>query len=264
MRVRLIAKHLAAAVLVTIGLAQSPRAQESVTVFAAASLKNALEEVAKPFTAATGIRVRYSFAASSALARQIEQGAPADLFASADVEWMDFLAGRNLVREPTRIDLLGNKLVVIALADNPLSELALTPKAIQDAVGRGRIAVGEVASVPAGRYAKAALEKLGLWGEVQPRLAQVENVRGALLLVSRGEAPLGIVYETDAKADPKVKVVATFPESSHPPIVYPFAATAKAGGEGALRFLDFLRGSEARRAFEAQGFTLLGSPRASN
>ena len=264
MRVRLIAKHLAAAVLVTIGLAQSPRAQESVTVFAAASLKNALEEVAKPFTAATGIRVRYSFAASSALARQIEQGAPADLFASADVEWMDFLAGRNLVREPTRIDLLGNKLVVIALADNPMRDLELTPKAVQDAVGGGRIAVGEVASVPAGRYAKAALEKLGLWRDVQPRLAQVENVRGALLLVSRGEAPLGIVYETDAKADPKVKVVATFPASSHPPIVYPFAVTTRATGEAASRFLAFLRSAEARKAFEAQGFTLIDPPRASN
>jgi molybdate transport system substrate-binding protein len=238
---------------------------EPVTVFAAASLKNALEDAAKPFTASTGIQVRFSFAASSALARQIESGAPADLFASADLEWMDHLQQRNLIRTNTRVDLLGNRLVVIAPADSPLRELTFTPEAIKQAAGNGRIATGEVTSVPAGRYAKAALERLGLWSEVQPRLAQSENVRAALLFVSRGEAPLGIVYETDAKADPKVRIVAAFPADSHPAIVYPFAVAVGARqAEAAGRLLTYLQSPQARSAFEAQGFTLTGASRTTN
>jgi molybdate transport system substrate-binding protein len=249
-----------------IALAAAPaRAQpaaEPVTVFAAASLKTALEEVAKPFTAATGIPVRFSFAASSALARQIEAGAPADLFASADREWMDHLEGRGLVGNGTRRDLLGNRLVVVAPAGAPLRDLALDAASIRAAVGSGRIATGEVTSVPVGRYAKAALERLNLWDEVRPRLAQAENVRAALAFVARGEAPLGIVYETDARAEPRVRVVATFPADSHPPIVYPFALTAGARqAEGARRLLAHLAGPQARAVFEAQGFTVLAPTR---
>jgi len=247
-------------------LASSPAgAQESITVFAAASLKTALEDAAKPFTAETGIPVRFSFAASPALARQIEAGAPADVFASADLEWMDYLDGRKRIDRTTRIDLLGNRLVVVAPTASALRDLALTPEALRAAVGSGRIATGEVSSVPAGRYAKAALEQLGLWAEAAGRLAQAENVRAALAFVSRGEAPLGIVYETDSQADPKVRVVAVFPAESHPPIVYPFAVPAEAKApEAARRFLSHLSGPRSRAIFEAQGFTVLAPPRPGN
>ncbi|KAA2237190.1 molybdate ABC transporter substrate-binding protein [Salinarimonas soli] len=255
-----------ALILLLVGLSPAQAQQAPpVTVFAAASLKTALEDVARSFTDATGTPVRFSFAASSALARQIEAGAPADVFASADIEWMDYLAGRRLVMAGTRVDLLGNRLVVVAPAASPLHELALTPDALRAALGTGRIATGEVTAVPAGRYAKAALEHLGLWAEAGPRLAQAENVRAALAFVSRGEAPLGIVYETDARADPGVRVVAAFPPGSHPPIVYPFAVTAGATApEAARRFLAFLGGPQARAAFEAQGFTILTPSRPGN
>jgi molybdate transport system substrate-binding protein len=249
--------RLRRAALALLLLASGPAsAGEPVTVFAAASLKTALEEIAKPFTRDTGLPVRFSFAASSALARQIEAGAPAHVFASADVEWMDHLDARGLIDARTRIDLLGNRLVVVAPADSPLRDLALTPEALRAALGAGRIAMGEVTSVPAGRYAKAALERLGLWAEASGRLAQTENVRAALAFVSRGEAPLGIVYETDARADPRVRVVATLPAESHRPIVYPFALTARAP-EAARRFVAYLSEPPARAAFEAQGFTVL-------
>ncbi len=257
-------RRLAVGLVLALGAGAGQAQPEPVTVFAAASLKNALEEAAKPFTASTGLNVRFSFAASSALARQIESGAPADLFASADLEWMDYLAERRRIAPGTRIDLLGNRLVVVAPADGPLKDLALTAEAVRAALGGGRVATGEVTSVPAGRYAKAALERLGLWAEVQPRLAQAENVRAALAFVSRGEAPLGIVYETDARADPKVRVVAVFPPESHAPIVYPFAVTADARApEGARRFIAFLAGPEGRKIFEAGGFMALGRPQPS-
>ena len=232
------------------------RASE-IVIFAAASLKNVLEEVAKPFTARTGVVVRFSFAASSALARQIEQGAPVDVFASADTEWMDYVASRKLVQLETRDDLLGNRLVLVAWGQGPLTDLPLAVPALLSALGpSGRIATGEVTSVPAGRYAKAALQHLGLWTSLQPRLAQAENVRAALLLVSRGEAPLGIVYQTDAAADPNVRVVATFPEGSHPPVVYAFAVATTAKGEGASAFLRFLREPQASSIIEAHGFSV--------
>jgi molybdate transport system substrate-binding protein len=237
-------------------------AQEPVTVFAAASLKTALEEAARRFTTESNVPVRFSFAASPALARQIEHGAPADLFASADRDWMDYLAARKLIRPETRVDLLGNRLVVVAPREASLDRLALTAESVTRALGGdGRLATGEVNAVPAGRYAKAALENLGLWAAVQPRLAQAENVRAALTYVARGEAPLGIVYETDARAEPKVKIVAAFPEGSHPPIVYPFAATAVTKGAGAARFLAYLLTPAARSVFEAQGFTVLSPVR---
>jgi molybdate transport system substrate-binding protein len=241
-------------------------AAEPLTVFAAASLKTALDEVAPVFTASTGIPVRFSYAASSALARQIENGAPADVFASADLEWMDYLQQRALVKPETRLSLLGNKLVVIAPADAALRTLPLTAAAISDAVGAtGRVATGEVSSVPVGRYAKATLQNLGLWTMVEPRLAQSENVRAALSFVARGEAPLGIVYATDASSEPKVKVVARFPDGSHPPIIYPFAVTAGSGRvEAARQFIAALAGARARAIFEAQGFTVLVAPASTN
>jgi molybdate transport system substrate-binding protein len=254
---RLIRSGLAAALLLTIGAA---RAAETTTVFGAASLKNALDDAGKAFTAQSGIAVRASYAASSALARQIEAGAPADLFASADLEWMDYLAKKNLIRPDTRVNLLNNRLVLIAPRDAKESAVAFTAAAFAQALGPdGRLATGEVNSVPIGKYAKVAFEKLGLWGGFQPRLAQSDNVRAALALVSRGEAPLGVVYESDAKSDPGVKVVGVFPADSHPPVVYPFAVTVDATGDGAKRFLDYLQSAAAKPFFEAQGFSVIES-----
>jgi molybdate transport system substrate-binding protein len=252
---RLIRSGLIAALLLAAGAAQ---AAETTTVFAAASLKNALDDAGKAFTVQSGIAVRSSYAASSALARQIESGAPADLFASADLEWMDYLAKKNLIRPDTRVNLLNNRLVVVALKDAKETTIAFTPEGFAQALGPdGRLATGEVNSVPIGKYAKIAFEKLGLWAGIQPRLAQADNVRAALALVSRGEAPLGVVYESDAKSDPSVKVVGVFPADSHPPVVYPFAVTADAKGDGAKRFLNFLRSAAAKPFFEAQGFSVI-------
>ncbi len=231
--------------------------QPPLTVFAAASLQNALEEAGKAFTAKTGTSVRFSFAASSALARQLEQAAPADLFASADLEWMDWVAARNLIKRDTRIELLGNRLVLVAPLEGGPASVALTRDGLAAALNNGRIAMGDVSAVPAGKYGKTALEKLGLWDGVSNNIAQVENVRAALRLVSRREAPLGIVYATDAKADPAVKIVATFPTESHAPIVYPFAVTANATHKAAAEFLAFLAGPDGKPLFEKQGFTVL-------
>jgi len=231
--------------------------QEPVTVFAAASLQDALTGIGKQFTDQNGAPVRFSFASSAVLAKQIDQGAPADIFASADIEWMDWAQEHKLINPQTRVDLLGNKLVIVAPTDSKLSALAFERNALLSAVGQSRLATGEVSSVPVGRYAKSALEKLGLWADIQPRLAQSENVRAALALVARGEAALGIVYETDAKAEPRVKVVATFPEDSHPPIIYPFALTVGAKGAAPARFLAFSQAAAARAVFTSQGFTVL-------
>ena len=228
-----------------------------VTVFAAASLKNALDAVAAQHHTETGRKVAISYAASSALARQIESGAPADLFMSADLDWMDYVQQRDLIRPETRRNLLGNRLVLVAPAD-AAGDLELKPGAVAAALGSGgRLAMGQVSSVPAGKYGKAALEALGLWPEAAGRIAEAENVRAALLFVSRGEAPLGIVYETDARADPKVKVVARFPETSHPPIVYPVALLRRGGNAEAARFLDRLRGPASAAIFAREDFTPL-------
>jgi molybdate transport system substrate-binding protein len=251
---------VAALVAVSTGLpasAQPASDAAPVTVFAAASLQNALGDIAKTFTAETKVPVRFSFAASSTLARQMEQGAPADLFASADLEWMDWAESRKLIDPKTRVSLLGNRLVLVAPADGKIASVELTRAGVGAALGDGRLATGAVASVPVGKYAKTALEKLGLWGDIEPRLAQAESVRAALVLVARGEAPLGIVYETDAKVEPRVKVVAVFPADSHPPVVYPFALTAGAKGDGPARFLAYLGAPSARAVFAAQGFTVL-------
>ena len=190
-------------------------------------MKNALDDVDDAYSKQSGVKIVASYAASSALMKQIEQGAPADVFLSADLKWMDYGAERKLINTTTRVDLLGNRLVLIAPKDSKINAVTIAPGFDLAALaGSGRIAVGDVRAVPAGLYAKAALEKLGVWPAVEPKLAMAENVRAALVLVARGEAPFGIVYETDAKIDPGVKIVGVFPEDSHPPIIYPVAMTA--------------------------------------
>ncbi|MEI6398446.1 MAG: molybdate ABC transporter substrate-binding protein [Pseudomonadota bacterium] len=232
-------------------------ASESITVFAAASLREVLEEAGKSFTASGGPEVKFSFASSSAIAKQIEAGAPADLFASADLKWMDYVTDKKLIQADTRVNLLGNTLVIVAPASSSLDRLPLTTEAIAKALGDGRITTGEVNSVPVGIYAKAASQKLGIWDVIEKHLAQAENVRAALKFVALGEAPLGIVYSTDAKAEKAVKVVAIFPEDSHDPIIYPFAVTTAAKGDGAKKFLEYLKTPAATAIFENAGFPIL-------
>jgi molybdate transport system substrate-binding protein len=234
--------------------------EKRLTVFAAASMKNALDDISAAYTAKSGIKIVASYAASSALAKQIEQGAPADIFASADTDWMDYTIGKKTINEPSRVNLLGNSLVLIAPKDSRLDKVAIGPAFdLSKLVGDGKIATGDVKSVPAGKYAKAALEKLGAWQAAEPKFAMTENVRAALALVALGEAPLGIVYSTDAKVEPGVKIVGIFPADSHPAIIYPVAATATAKPEAA-GYLAFLRSSAARTIFEKYGFSFLVSP----
>jgi molybdate transport system substrate-binding protein len=250
------------AFVVLCGLAISPAlAQDkSLTVFAAASMKNALDDIDAAFTARTGVKVAASYAASSTLARQIEQGAPADIFLSADTDWMDYATGKKNIDEPTRVNLLGNSIVLIAPKDSKIDNVAIGPGFdLAKLAGDGRIATGDVKSVPVGKYARAALEKLGAWQAAEPKFAMAESVRAALTLVARGEAVLGIVYSTDAKVEPGVKIVGTFPADSHPPIIYPVAATATAKAEAAS-YLAFLRSQAARTILEKYGFTYLIRP----
>jgi molybdate transport system substrate-binding protein len=227
-----------------------------ITVFAAASLTNALQELGDGFTKETSIPVRFSFAASSALARQIENGAPADVFFSADVEWMDYLQARNLIQRDTRHDVLGNRLVLVAPADGKI-DLKIAPRfPLAKALGTGRLATGDPDSVPVGRYAREALTTLGVWNEVSDRLVRADSVRSALAFVDRGEALLGIVYETDALIDKRVRVVDVFPENSHLPIIYPIALT-RAAKPNAARFVAYIRGPAGDASFKAYGFTPL-------
>ena len=251
----------AAAAIAVAALPQAAVAQEkSITVFAAASLKNALDEVDSLFSKQSGIKVVASYAASSSLMKQIEQGAPADVFLSADIDWMDYGIRRNLIKTDTRENLLGNRLVLIAPKDSKIGNVTIAPGFdLAALVGSGHIATGDVRAVPAGLYAKAALEKLGIWPSVESKIAMAENVRAALVLVARGEAPLGIVYETDAKVDPSVKIVGVFPEDSHPPIIYPVAMTKDAKPDAA-RYLAFLTTTEANAVFERYGFRVLAKP----
>ncbi len=244
------------------GLAASPAAarDNSLTVFAAASMKNALDDVDAAYTAKTGVKIVASYAASSVLAKQIEQGAPADIFMSADTDWMDYAAARKAINEPTRIDLLGNSIVLVAPKDSKVDNITISQGFdLARLAGAGRIATGDVNAVPVGKYAKAALEKLGAWQAAAPKFAMAESVRAALTLVARGEAALGIVYSTDAKVEPGVKIVGTFPADSHPPITYPVAATTTAKPEAAS-YLAFLRSSAAKAIFEKYGFSFLVSP----
>ncbi|MGB7774575.1 MAG: molybdate ABC transporter substrate-binding protein [Pseudolabrys sp.] len=243
------------------GTPQPLIAQEQITVFAAASLKNALDDANAAFTKATGVKVVTSYEASSALAKQIEQGAPADVFISADLRWMDYAAEHKLIDPNTRVNLLGNKLVLIAPADSKLSNVTIAEGFdLAKLAGDSRIAVADVKAVPAGLYAKAALEKLGAWAAAEPKLAQAENVRATLAFVARGETPVGIVYETDAKIEPKVKTIGVFPDSSYPPVTYPVAATSSTKKPAVGQYFNFLRSSAARSVFERYGFSYLIKP----
>jgi len=252
--------HLAAA-FAAAAVAGTTRAQpRPVLVFAAASLKTALDAIAAAWHRESGKEATISYAASSTLAKQIDNGAPAELFISADQEWMDYLQERNLIDPKTRIDLLGNRLVLTAPASTGSSTRIAPGFPLARLLGNGHLAMADPDAVPAGRYGKAALTALGVWQAVAGRIAAAENVRAALLLVARGEAPLGIVYQTDAAAEPGVRIVGAFPPDSHPPIVYPMALTRAAGPE-APALAAYLRGSAARALFEAQGFTMLDRAR---
>ncbi|WP_159947472.1 molybdate ABC transporter substrate-binding protein [Rhizobium sp. 18065] len=232
-------------------------AAEPVTVFAAASLKESVEKVAIDWKAETGNEVRLSFAGSSALAKQIEEGAPADVFISADLKWMDHLDKAGKIKSDTRVNLLGNRIVLVAPKGSSLKASITTGFPLAELLGDGRLSMANVDAVPAGTYGKAALENLGVWDTVKDKVAQAENVRAALLLVARGEAPLGIVYETDARVDPSVTILDHFPEDSHKPIVYPAALTADNANANAAAFLAYLQGARAHAIFTEAGFTVL-------
>jgi molybdate transport system substrate-binding protein len=239
---------------VQIVLAPAASAKD-VVVFAAASLKNALDEASAAYQGETGTPVLISYAASPTLARQIENGAPADLFISADLDWMDYLQRRNLIKAETRVALLGNRIVLIAPADSTATVQIHPGFPLADLLGDQRLAMADPGAVPAGQYGKAALEALGVWRSVVAKVAPAADVRAALLLVERHEAPLGIVYATDAAADKEVRIVAAFPDDSHPPIVYPAAEVASGDNPAAEAFLAYLKSDRARPFFERQGFT---------
>lgn len=251
-----------AALVILIGALCSPAAAQdrTLTVFAAASMKNALDDINTAYTTKSGVKITVSYGPSSGLARQIEQGAPADIFISADTDWMDYAISKKNVSESSRINLLGNSIVLIAPKDSKIDNVSIGRGSdLAKFAGDGRIATGDVKSVPVGKYAKAALEKLGSWQAAEPKFAMADNVRAALTLVARGEAALGIVYSTDAKVEPGVKIVGTFPADSHPAIVYPVAATTTAKPE-ASDYLAFLRSTTAKNILEKYGFKFLVSP----
>ena len=235
-----------------------PHAEDkTITVFAAASLTNALDDVDTAFTKQSGIKIVVSYGASSALAKQIEQGAPADVFASADLQWMDYGVQKKV---DTRVNLLGNKLVLIAAKDAKIDHVTIEPGFdLAKLAGDGRVATGDVREVPVGLYANAALERLGAWAAVEPKMVMAEDVRLALGLVARGEVPLGIVYETDAKIEPAVKVIGVFPDNTHDPIIYPVALRGNAKPD-AVRYFSFLQTQTAKSIFEKYGFNFLIKP----
>jgi len=227
---------------------------QELLVFAAASLTNSLDEIATAYTQQTQQHVKFSYAASSALARQLEAGSRADVFVSADLEWMDYVQARNLIDRSTRRNLLSNRLVLVAPADSKI-ELKIAPGfALAAALGsNGRLATGDPESVPVGKYARSALTSLGVWNDVADRLVRADNVRSALAFIARGETPLGIVYETDAKVEKRVRIVDFFPADSHPPIVYPVAVTAQAR-PASKQFVEFLQSAPAQEIFKKYGF----------
>ena len=231
--------------------------QSDVLVFAAASLKNALDDAAAQYMRDTGKATKISYAASSTLAKQVEAGAPADIFISADLDWMDYLGQRHLIKPDSWKNLLGNELVLIA-PKSAAKPVKIEPGfGLAALLGGGKLAMGETKSVPAGKYGRAALEKLGVWSSVEGQIAQAESVRAALALVARGEAPLGIVYQTDAAAEPNVAIVGTFPADTHPPIIYPAALLADSRNPDATAFLAYIESAPARPFFERQGFVVL-------
>jgi molybdate transport system substrate-binding protein len=235
------------------GAARAADETQSILVFDAASLTDVVEDLGKGFTERSHVPVKSSPAASSALAKQIEAGATADVFFSADLEWMDYLEQRKLLRPGSRHDVVRNRLVLIAPADSKVSVKIAPGFDLVKALGDGKLATGDPDSVPVGKYAHAALEKLGVWNSVSGRIVRAENVRSALAFVARGEAPLGIVYRTDALAEKRVRIVDAFPEDSHPPIVYPIALTTRAG-PAAQRFLDYVISDAAQPIFRKYGF----------
>jgi molybdate transport system substrate-binding protein len=226
---------------------------QSILVFDAASLTDVVEELGRTFTQQSHVPMKSSPAASSALAKQIEAGAAADVFFSADLEWMDYLEQRKLLRPGSRHDVVRNRLVLIAPADSKVSVKIAPGFDLLKTLGDGKLATGDPDSVPVGKYAHSALEKLGVWNSVSGRIVRAENVRSALAFVARGEAPLGIVYRTDALAEKRVRIVDVFPEDSHPPIVYPIALTNRAR-PAAQRFLDFVTSDAAKPIFRRYGF----------
>jgi molybdate transport system substrate-binding protein len=248
--------NVLAAVLMVF-MSTSSFAAEKINVFAAASLKNALDAVGASWKADTNKDAILSYAASNALAKQIEAGAPADIFVSADLTWMKYLGDKNLITKGSDVQLLGNEIVLVAPKDSKINLKIENGFKLADALGTEKLAMANVESVPAGKYGKAALEKLGTWGSVQGKVAQTENVRAALKLVDLGEAPLGIVYTTDAKADPAVKIVDTFPADSHLPIIYPAGIVAASKNPDAAEFLKYLQSDKAKAIFAAQGFVVL-------
>jgi molybdate transport system substrate-binding protein len=248
---------LAAAIACTLPIVPAVAENQEALVFAAASLKNALDDANAEYARETGDAARISYAASPTLAKQIENGAPADIFISADLDWMDYLAQRNLLMSGTRKNFLANELAMIAPQDSPARVRIEPGFPLADLLAGGRLAMADTGAVPAGKYGKAALESLGVWSSVANRIAQAENVRAALALVARKEAPLGIVYRTDAVAEPNVKVVAVFPADTHPPIVYPIALLAGSTNPGARGFLAYLESAQARPFFEKQGFKVI-------
>jgi molybdate transport system substrate-binding protein len=242
---------LACALFVPVHAADEPK--QELLVFAAASLTNVLDEIGKAYTQQSQQPVKFSYAASSALARQLEAGANADVFFAADLEWMDYVQARNLIDRSTRRNVLGNRLVLVAPAASKI-ELKVTPGfKLAEALGNGRLATGDPESVPVGKYARSALTSLGVWNDVADKLVRADNVRSALAFIARGETPLGIVYETDAKVEKRVRVVDFFPADSHPPIVYPVAITANAR-PAARQFVEFLQSAPAQEAFKKYGF----------
>jgi molybdate transport system substrate-binding protein len=240
---------------VSVGVSARATANEDVLVFAAASLQTVLDALAEPARRATGVQMRVSYAASSSLARQIENGAPAGVFISADLDWMDYLQQRKLVQASSRVNLAGNRLVLIASRSHPVPLKIAPGFPLATSLGTSRLALANPDAVPAGKYAKEALTNLKVWDSVATRIAATENVRAAMALVARGETPLGVVYATDARVEPGVVIVDTFAESLHAPIVYPAALLPQAG-DGAAKILEFLKSETARKEFVAQGFTM--------
>jgi molybdate transport system substrate-binding protein len=248
-------RFIAAFAGLALGLSAAAAHADDVIVFAAASLTNALNEIGESFTAKTGHVVKPSYAASSALAKQVEQGSPAHVFASADLKWMDYLSQAKLVDTQSRFNLLGNTLVLVAPADSPLGRMDIDAKTdIAALAGPGRIATGNPDSVPVGLYFKQAMERSGQWKAVEAKIAGTESVRAALALVERGEVPLGVVYATDAAVSKKVKVVGSFPGTMHDPIVYPFALVAGKPNTAAQAFLEYVRSDTAKGVFAKYGF----------
>lgn len=255
---RLLRSLAAALLLLTLALPARAADNGTVTVFAAASLTDALQKIGKAYEAAGNGHVTFNFAASSVLARQIEASGGADIFMSADTDWMDYLDNRGLIAHATRANLLGNHLVLIAPKDSTVSLTIVPHFDLLGALHGGRLSMADPDSVPAGKYGRTALTQLGVWNGVADRVVQAENVRVALAYVARGEAPLGIVYTTDAMAESKVKIVGTFPDNTHAPIVYP-AALTKDAGPAAAAFLKYLSSEQAIAILGQAGFIILNS-----